>query len=115
MPFGDIREARLERDPNQFVMDHPQRGPMVRLVIATSDGPLPMGALYTYSTKGMEKAAAAIKRVHRPPARGGRRVLGPRRGHPRAGRGGEQERRHRSGAPAPRLQPRRGQADRLAA
>jgi len=60
VPFADIHHAELEADPSQFANDHPQRGPMVRLVVSTANGPLPLAGMYTSRSPGMEKARDAI-------------------------------------------------------
>jgi hypothetical protein len=60
VPFTEIVNARLEADPNQFVNDHPSRGPMVRLVIATAEKPLPLALMYTTPWKSTIKACEAI-------------------------------------------------------
>jgi len=60
VPFAEIDHAVLEVDPSQRVNDHPQRGPMVRLVVSTADGPFSLAGMHTYRSPGMEKARDAI-------------------------------------------------------
>lgn len=63
LPFANIRCAAIEIDPNQFVQDHPRRGPMSRLVLSTTGGPLPLAGLYTYPTESMVQARDAINEL----------------------------------------------------
>lgn len=46
VPFSQIKGAVFEIQPNQFVNDHPNWGPNVRLVISTSEGDIPLAWMY---------------------------------------------------------------------
>jgi hypothetical protein len=60
LTFRQIRGAELQVGPNQFVLDHPQRGPKVRLVIVTDEASLPLAGLYMYRSNSDVQARDAI-------------------------------------------------------
>jgi hypothetical protein len=60
LPFRSITGAVFQSNPNQFVNDHPQRGPDMRLVLSTEEGVLPLGWMYRTRSASDVKARDAI-------------------------------------------------------
>jgi hypothetical protein len=60
VPLHAIKGAGFETDPSTNVQSHPQWGPKVRLIIATTEGALPLAPLYTYRSASTTKAFEEI-------------------------------------------------------
>jgi hypothetical protein len=60
VPFSQIKWIDFEIDPNNFANDHPQWGPPRRLVLATTEGPLPFSDMYQACGKKEDEIQQAI-------------------------------------------------------
>ncbi|HEX4139151.1 MAG TPA: hypothetical protein VHY09_02310 [Candidatus Methylacidiphilales bacterium] len=61
MSLGRVRDADFELGANMFNdRDHPNWGPLKRVVIRTEDGLLPLAGGYNYGTASQDRVVAAI-------------------------------------------------------